>query len=328
LYAVVLPYCYLTAGEPRRLAMINAQEIADKNWAQMTGTSVEGTDDDQSGTNSTASSLSSNGIHNETVSALSSSTATIPGVQSSSSSSPSSPDFEYDEDEDFFGTGSKSSTPGSSSAEGGATPAAPGGSSKSFLSGWFGPTKEQKQAQQEYEKFLKKFNGMTDDGEPMSLPPSYLPSAWACLALFSLLTAHVLFHLLCHWIVQFKAMALFSPSKTVDEKTVLLVTPPANRGKPLFVPTKRSALTKNLQIEFQRQTYIYTPASRLGDNSAVYKNGVLTLSASPVDLPLQHYWNARGHRSEGEVETVLEQWGRNHLAVQIPSFVELLQQQM
>lgn len=32
IYAVVLPYCYYTAGDPRYHAMLNAQKIADEKW--------------------------------------------------------------------------------------------------------------------------------------------------------------------------------------------------------------------------------------------------------------------------------------------------------
>ena len=33
LYAVVVPYCYNTAGDPRRAAALAAQEKADEKWA-------------------------------------------------------------------------------------------------------------------------------------------------------------------------------------------------------------------------------------------------------------------------------------------------------
>ena len=56
---------------------------------------------------------------------------------------------------------------------------------------------------------------------------------------------------------------------------VLLVTPPANRGKPLMVVIVKSPTTGLLQIEFQRQLYIYTPSSKLGQS--VYLS--LSLSA-------------------------------------------------
>ena len=34
LYAVAIPYCVTTAGHPRRDAMIQAQKLADENWAR------------------------------------------------------------------------------------------------------------------------------------------------------------------------------------------------------------------------------------------------------------------------------------------------------
>ena len=34
LYAVVIPYCYQTAGEPRAAAAIAAQKLADDKWEQ------------------------------------------------------------------------------------------------------------------------------------------------------------------------------------------------------------------------------------------------------------------------------------------------------
>ena len=57
---------------------------------------------------------------------------------------------------------------------------------------------------------------------PVSLPPSYLPSAWACLALFTSITLHALFYLMCHWIIAFKAKILFSPAKKVIEGLSIL----------------------------------------------------------------------------------------------------------
>jgi hypothetical protein len=201
------------------------------------------------------------------------------------------------------------------------------GSSGGLFAGWFGPTKEQKKAQQEFEKWQKQFVERSPDGT-VSLPPSYLPSAWACLALFACLTFHALFHLLCHWIVDFKALMLYQPAKRVDDGCYILVTPPANRGKAAMVMLKLVQATKALQLEFQRQTYVYIPSSKLGDNSKQYPNGVFIILACPTNLPLVEYVNASGLSSESEVELVSEKWGKNHLAVHIPSFVELLQLQL
>ena len=72
-----------------------------------------------------------------------------------------------------------------------------------IFAGWFGPSKEQKQAKAEFDKWHKQFNERSASG-PVSLPPEYLPSAWACLALFASLSLHALFYLMGHWVIAFK----------------------------------------------------------------------------------------------------------------------------
>lgn len=83
-----------------------------------------------------------------------------------------------------------------------------------------------------------------------------------------------------------------------------------------------------LQIDFQRQTYIYTPSSRLGDDSKDFPNGKFSLCECPVDLPLLEYISAKGLESDTIVNEKLEKWGRNHLTVHVPGFFELLKQQL
>lgn len=87
----------------------------------------------------------------------------------------------------------------------------------------------EKRAKKQQEEMIKRFNKAAEEaGEgPMSLPPAYLPSAWACLALFTTLTLHALFFLLGHWMVGFKAWSLYDHAgKKVDKSCFLLVTPP------------------------------------------------------------------------------------------------------
>lgn len=208
-----------------------------------------------------------------------------------------------------------------------------------MFSGWFGQTKEQKKAQIEFEKFQKKFSERSVDGNVISLPPQYLPSAWACLALFATLTLHALFHLLCHWIVKFKAMVYYTSVSekknntsgvVLDENCFILVVPPSNRGKSALIKLKRTS-SNMLQLEFQRQTYVYTPPNKLNlanSSNSKYKSGVFTLLTSPTNLPCSTYTAAAGLTSEAEIEKTLERWGKNHLSVAQPSFLELLQLQL
>jgi len=66
----------------------------------------------------------------------------------------------------------------------------------------------------------------------------------------------------------------------------------------------------NFQVEFQRQKYNYIPSSQLGDASVKFPNGVFSLSAYPVALPLSQYINATGIKSEVEVDKLVALWGK------------------
>jgi cation-transporting ATPase 13A1 len=59
-----------------------------------------------------------------------------------------------------------------------------------------------------------------------------------------------------------------------------------------------------------------------------FKNGVFTLTAYPINLPLSQYISAVGYKSEVEVDKTVEKWGKNHLNVAVPTFLELLQMQL
>ena len=199
-------------------------------------------------------------------------------------------------------------------------------SSGGWFASWMGPSKEQRRAEKELKQFEKEFKEKSLD--PPSLPPAYLPSAWAVLALMASFTVHALFFLLCRWIPAFKASALFSPATAVTEGCFVLVVPPENRGKADIVRVIRSNADM-LQIEFQRQKYFYVPSSRLAAEIAVqFPNGLLKLSSCPVDLPLSQYLSASGIRTEADVLAATELWGKNHLTVHIPSFLELLKNQL
>ena len=68
----------------------------------------------------------------------------------------------------------------------------------------------------------------------------------------------------------------------------------------------------NLQVDFQRQKYNYIPSSQLGDASVKFPNGVFSLSAYPVALPLSQYINATGIKSEVEVDKLVALWGKSY----------------
>ncbi len=112
----------------------------------------------------------------------------------------------------------------------------------------------------EFRQFV--FETLRLEGEP-SLPPTYLPSAVACLSLFAALTLHALFHLMCRWSAAFEAKALYAPAARLDERCYVVVQPPPNRGDAVIVPVRRSDNGGELQMDFQRQRYFYQSPSVL-----------------------------------------------------------------
>ena len=52
------------------------------------------------------------------------------------------------------------------------------------------------------------------------------------------------------------------------------------------------------------------------------------MSACPTALVLEHYTSALGITTESDITRIVEKWGKNHLAVNTPGFLELLQTQL
>eukprot|EP01032_Pedospumella_encystans_P012911 gene12911-14901_t len=311
LYAISIPYCINTAGHPRRDAMIQAQKLADEHWARESQTIAD------SASNATFVEFEPE----VEVEAFKTSMVDITGAGLSSQSGSSARDDFDDEEEVNYDVATKKA---------GFNPVA-------YVSSFFTTSKESKRAKADFDKWQKEFKEKS--GETVSLPPEYLPSAWACLSLFATLTIHALFYLLGHWIVSFKALSLFKPANKVEDGCFVLITPPPNRGSPALVPVvvagasaRNKTTTANkdapLQVNFQRQNYNYLPANKLGEAAKKFPHGVFSLAAYPIALPIEHYLEATGLKSDAEIEKQVTQWGKNHLAVAIPGFLELLQLQL
>ena len=78
---------------------------------------------------------------------------------------------------------------------------------------------ERKKARQESEAWQTELKQALSD--ELILPPWYLPSAWACVCLFVTLSLHALFFLLCHWLVSFKAWALYQVLHSITLNSVV-----------------------------------------------------------------------------------------------------------
>lgn len=194
-----------------------------------------------------------------------------------------------------------------------------------------------------------------ETGEPRPLPNSWLPNAWACAALFGTITLHALFHLLCRWIVWFKAFTLFSAASSVEAGTVLAVEPQKHRGKAALCTVTQSDRTESLRFTFQRQTYeVLSPeqaapftiadsskadaageeagiaAERANDDKLVglgRENGAVRTTPCPVAEPVSSYVRAKGLEFE-EVEHSTQRFGENILTIATPSFVSVYIEQL
>ena len=129
-YAVVLPYCYLTAGEPRKAAAISAQELADKRWAAEAAR-LSGNLTEHLGSEIPVASASAPAL-------------TFPVGQVDTDV------FEVAEEEEElvspYGVSLASNSTTKSSL------------SNSWLASWLGPSKEQKRAKKDFEDWQRQFN--------------------------------------------------------------------------------------------------------------------------------------------------------------------------
>lgn len=170
---------------------------------------------------------------------------------------------------------------------------------------------------------------------PRPLPHEWLPNATACALLFLLATAHALFHLMCHWSVDFKTRALFSPASSVRPGCYLCFKPLPHKGRPAIVMATRSSLMQKLTCEFQRQKFEVLPAEELrGREDAGELVGLqgaevgVALIRCPDSLPRAVYHASVGLVSEAEVKVRAEQFGDNLLSVPTPRFLDLYIEQL
>ena len=113
----------------------------------------------------------------------------------------------------------------------------------------------------------------------------YLPSAAACLFLFVACTLHALFHLMCHWVVPFKASVLYADADAVSNKAWVLIIPQKHKGRPALAPVRSAKVGAGLIVEYQRQLYEYWGPGDDDDDDERFRR---------ADLPLDESRRRRG----------------------------------
>lgn len=200
MYAVVLPFCYFTAGEPRKAAMVAAQRLADEKWAKEAFTVPNATAllGNSNGNGTAADGLAPPGIGSDAGVAVAvevgsdglpipaAPTATNAAASAAAAAVAAEADkLKREKDakaKDGLDRLKAKAASGLSAIE--AAGAGAGGGGGLFGSLFGQPSAEQKHAKAEFDQWQKQFNERSPTG-PVSLPPEYLPSAWACLALFA-----------------------------------------------------------------------------------------------------------------------------------------------
>lgn len=177
----------------------------------------------------------------------------------------------------------------------------------------------------------------TDDDEVTKppLPPWYLPNALPAASLFLLISFHILFHLLCHWLVWFRTAMLYERvprTCTVGDGCFASIIPQTHRGNPEIVPFVRSPVTGRPTLEFQRQKYEYFQTGdpeieNVADELSEEGTGALLLITAPVDRPVGEYLSSSGLDSSS-IAPLTEQFGKNSLSIRQPNFIDLYKQQL
>eukprot|EP00940_MAST-03C_sp_MAST-3C-sp2_P002306 g2306.t1 len=167
------------------------------------------------------------------------------------------------------------------------------------------------------------------------LPSQALPSATSAVALFLTISAHVLFHLMCHWQASFKTWALFSPARNVRAGHSILCVPQKHRGKAGISLLQQSS-EGFLFFQFQRTIYRYVAikdaksiaseetADFIGPSDAI---GMIRPVRCPIDCALSHYSTARGLTSVDALRSA-QNYGTNRLSVTTPKFFDIWKKQM
>ncbi|CAG9462154.1 unnamed protein product [Pedinophyceae sp. YPF-701] len=133
----------------------------------------------------------------------------------------------------------------------------------------------------------------------------------------------VLVRLLCHWIVAVRCFCRFSVAPSLADATVVRVFPAEHAGAEDVVPLERNAIPHagtEVAFSFRKQRFLLDPA----DGPA----GAFRPLPYPTRLPLSKYIAHRGLAGDAAVATAAAVFGRNEFVVPIPTFVELLKEQM
>mmetsp|Transcript_62322 Transcript_62322/g.190446 ORF Transcript_62322/g.190446 Transcript_62322/m.190446 type:complete len:1465 (-) Transcript_62322:85-4479(-) len=162
-----------------------------------------------------------------------------------------------------------------------------------------------------------------------ALPSKLLPGAWTCALIFLTISSHILFHLMCHWSISFKAACLFQPTKRIRTGTFVRLTPQANKGKAAICEVEESEVTLKNNFTFQYQVYeVVEPGEDDPELSGDADAYGVRLIRCPVNLKWREYTTSRGLEQEGLIEKAQDKFGTNVFDLPRPTFMQLYKKQL
>ena len=163
-----------------------------------------------------------------------------------------------------------------------------------------------------------------------SLPSESLPSAGAATMIFFVITFHILFHLMCHWDLNFRTTMLYKPATIIEVGTEILIDTLKHHGKPGISSLARSKVTGQLVFEFQRRKYCYLAEDEepTCEVTGTTGNGCVVPVAASVTSSIDTYLKKENGLSDKDVSDLLLIFGENRLQIVPPTIFTMWRSQM
>ena len=166
----------------------------------------------------------------------------------------------------------------------------------------------------------------TDADRSLDAPNPYWMSQ---LALMLLVALHVLTYLFTIWSVNVRCVVRYAKAKTTTDATMVKVVPHKYLGSKDLVPLQKNGEAP-VEFEFRKLRFVEGGAESPGAGSSVAGGppGGFTKLKYPTKKTFDEYRKSTGLATETAVRAAQARYGTNKFEVPIPSFMELLKEQL
>jgi cation-transporting ATPase 13A1 len=153
------------------------------------------------------------------------------------------------------------------------------------------------------------------------------------VALPILLFCHGLSYLGTFWSVDFHCWLAFTRVSTLEQATVVKVTPAKNCGKQQICELQQQKAAKQVDVPEMFQTsstwFSYQQAKFcLNPPVEGQKGGVFRVLGYPASLQLSSYLDCKGHMQAANQKLAAAKWGKNEFEIPLPDFWDLFREHM